>query len=528
MASRVLTITIANDFTRVCDITNTNQGKIQINRAISVPTPVMACEDGMLTNLPIMAKILRDILDENGLTTKNVIFCIHSTRIASKEVITPELKEKKFIEYINTNATEYFPVNIEEYVMAGNVIETMVEDGVKKQRAVVAIAPLNMVEAYYDLAELLELHIDAVDYLGNATLQFIRNEVSLIPNIVVQMTDDNTVLTIINRGVLQLMRTVPYGKSTIANALMDKEQMTFDEAMVALSEPKYALKSTFKTEDEVTASMKFLVNNVARVMDYYTTKNPLAPIEKLYIMVEGNQIHGADKLFANELGVQVEKLDPNGGSVNIISNEEVDLSLYIPTIGAAINPIGFISGKAKEKAKKEAANKYYRLAVLVAVFITVLLVVVPLIRFASKNSEKKDLNDSIKSLQSVKLTADNYYSLQDKINDANKYAALTESNNDTLGKFIAFLEEQQASDISITNFSSDNGLVSMSFTGASKNTVAQFILALKNNPVVSDVFVPSVSEAIDAFGQKTVSGTLSCVVAIDKTAEENNDAKEAE
>ena len=527
MASRVLTISIANDFTRICDISNTKQGKIQVNKAISVPTPAMACEDGMITNIPLMAKTLKDTLEEYGLMTKNVVFCIHSSRIASKEIITPDLKEKKFLGYINTNATEYFPVNIDEYVLSGRIIEHTVENGVKSLRAIVAIAPLNMVEAYYDMAELLELHVDAVDYLGNATLQYIRKEVSLVPNIVVQISDESTVLTIINRGVLQMMRTVPYGKATIANALMERDSMTYDEAIIALTDNKYAVKSTFRTEDEVTASLKYLVNNIARVMDYYTGKNPTAPIEKLYLMVEGTPVHGVHKLLANELGIQVEKLDPNVGSTLIQTLEEVDLSLYIPTIGASINPIGFISNNAKEKAKKEAVNKYYRLSVLVAILIAVVVVVIPLMKFASKNSEKKDLKKSITSLEGVRITADRYYLLQDKINDADKFKAMAKSNNDDLGKFIDFLEKNMPSDISVESFNVANGAATMSFSASSKLSCAQFLLTLKNNPAVTEVFEPTVSETMDALGNKTVTSSVTFIISLVEETEET-ETKEAE
>ena len=113
MASRVLTITIGNDNIKLCDVSYSAQKSIQVLAAVSVPTPASACEDGMVIDIPLMAKTIRETCDANGITTKNVIFCIQSARIASKEVTTPELKEAKLKQFITTNATEYFPVNIE-------------------------------------------------------------------------------------------------------------------------------------------------------------------------------------------------------------------------------------------------------------------------------------------------------------------------------------------------------------------------------------------------------------------------------
>ena len=114
-----------------------------------------------------------------------------------------------------------------------------------------------MVENYYALAEMLGFHVEAVDYTGNATLQFIRFQIDAKPSIVIQLSEDSTLVTILNRNVLQLMRTVPYGKSTIANALMEKREISYDEAMIAMTDTHNALKSSFGEGDYGVTIVEF-------------------------------------------------------------------------------------------------------------------------------------------------------------------------------------------------------------------------------------------------------------------------------
>lgn len=509
MASRVITIIIGNDVTKISDVAYSAQKSINVYAAAAVPTPASAVEDGMITDIPLMAKTIREAMDENGISGKNVIFSIQSSKVASKEVITPELKENKLRDFINTNATEYFPVNIEDYVITFSSLETILEEEVRKTRVMVAVAPVAMVEAYYAMAEMLDMHIEAIDYVGNSTLQFIRYQVSEVPSIVIQMTEENTFVTILNRNVLQLMRTVPYGKNTIANALMDKRDITYEEAITAMADTHNALKSSFEEGDYVTDSLKYLVNNISRVMDYYTSKNAEYPIEKAYILVEGSPVYGIEKLFSFELNITVEKLETV--QMAPTANAKItDMSTYIPNIGAVIAPVNFMPQSVLDKAKKSNSNKYFRIALLVSLLIALLLVSIPLMQYWSKTSDKSDLETRIKNIEYVQEIVDQYYIAKDKYLDAAAFDKLAFSNDDYLMDFIEYLESDMPSDISVTSMTVADGVVTMSLTARSKETIAAFVVALKDKTNIVSVYVPAISESVDSEGVITASCTMQC------------------
>ncbi len=510
MASRVITIIIGNDVTKISDVAYSAQKSINVYAAATVATPASAVEDGMITDIPLMAKTIKEAMDANGISGRNVIFSIQSSKVASKEVITPELKDNRLRDFINTNATEYFPVNIDDYVIAFSSLETILEENVRKLRVMVAVAPVTMVEAYYSLAEMLEMHIDAIDYVGNSTLQFIRYQVSEVPSIVIQMTEDNTFVTILNRNVLQLMRTVPYGKSTVANALVDKRDITYEEAIAAMADTHNALKGSFAEGDYVTDSLKYLVNNISRVMDYYTSKNADYPIEKAYILVEGSPVYGIEKLFSFELNITVEKLETM--QMAPASNAEItDMSTYIPNIGAVIAPVNFTPQSVLDKAKKSNSNKYFRVAVLVAILIALLLVSFPLMQYWSKSADKADLERRIKEIEYIQEVVDQYYIAKDKYSDAAAFDVMAFSNDDYLMDFIEYLESDMPSDISVASMTVANGAVTMSLTASSKETIAAFIVALNDKPNIGKVYVPAISESINSNGTITASCTMSCV-----------------
>lgn len=516
MTSRLLTITVGSDNTRICDVSLSAQKVVTVHSVLSIDTPEEAVDDGLIRNVPLLAQNIRAAMSEVKLVGKNVVFSIQSSRIANKEVVAPDLKPNKIKEYINANATEYFPVSIEDYIVTYQILESVMEDNQKKNRVMVAIAPSEVVDSYYELANELGMTVESVDYVGNSTLQVLKLQIKAKddkPSVVVQISEDHTVVTIIRNNVMQLMRTVPYGKSTVATALMEKRDITYEEAVEAMRDTRNVLKSSFDEGDYVTDSLKYLVNNISRIIDYYKSKNDVEAIDDAYLLTEGSPIYGIDALFSYELGIaNVTRLDTLV-SVNIaqsvlFSGDEP--SKYLPNIGAVINPVGFIPRAIAEKAKKEGSNKYFVLLILVAILASLVMITIPLVKYFDNVKERDDYQYKVDSLRYVEKIVNEYYDAKDKNTDMSNYDVMADSNNDYLGDFVAYLETYMPADISISSMSIRDGAVTMSFTASSKQSVASFIMALKKKPNISNVFVPSISESVDAYGVITVSSSLTC------------------
>lgn len=512
MASRVLTITIGNEVTRICDAAYSAQKTIMVYSAITIPTPAGAVEDGIIIDVGIMAKALQDALDENRIVTKDVIFTIQSTKIANKEVLVPDLKEPKLGNYIKTNATDYFPVNIDEYVMTYAPIEYVADENVKKIKMMMAVAPEDMIEPYYQIASMLSMHIEAVDYAANSTLQLLKDQIDEKPSIVIQVGDTSTGVTILNHGVLQLMRTVPYGRNTVASAFMEKRGITMDEAIRALTDPRNALKETFDEGDYLTDSLRYLVGNIGRIMDYYTGKNPEFPIEKAYVIVEGNALHGVGKLFSNELNMKVDKIETlkHVAPAQGFGVDMREMTAFVPNIGSMLKPVNFRPNSVIQKEKSAESGKRFRTMLLVAVLVSLLLLTIPLVGMFAKMSTRNDLQREVDSMKYIYDIVDQYYDSKDRFSDVANFAVNAYNNDDYFMNFMRYLETDMPSDISISSMSVSNGAVTMSFSAGSKETVAAFITILKSKPNIAGVSVPSLSESVDEMGVTTVSGSLSC------------------
>ena len=68
-------------------------------------------------------------------------FSISSPRLATKEVLIPNVKANKIEKIVQANATEYFPVNMDEYIIQHTVLQEIEDQGQKKLKIMVAAVP---------------------------------------------------------------------------------------------------------------------------------------------------------------------------------------------------------------------------------------------------------------------------------------------------------------------------------------------------------------------------------------------------
>lgn len=306
--NRTLSISINNEYIKICELSRKNNKLTTIHKAVTVPTPPRCYNDGTIRDRAELAKAIKVAIDSNRMESTKTIFSIASSKVATKEVIIPNVKNNKIADIIMTNASEYFPVNLDEYIINFEVLEKLeYENQDTKIKVLVMAMPEAMINAYYDLAGSLGLEVKAIDYVGNSTYQTLKLQVDNSPSIVIQVENDATIVNILDNNVLQLQRTIPYGKSVVVNALMDSMRIKYDPALKMLQEQQL-IHASFDG-DPVTESLNYLVTNVNRILDYYVTRNSNRPIEKAYIIGNATTMLGFKELFTNELKLPIESID---------------------------------------------------------------------------------------------------------------------------------------------------------------------------------------------------------------------------
>ena len=357
-SNKVLTIDITNESITIVEVTPSTKKQTNVHNALIFETPEDSYEDGNIKNAEKIAGAIKEQLDANGITNKSAIFVLTSTKVVNREVLIPEVKENKIKGIVSANASEYFPVNIEDYVISHSVLEHVVnEDKTKQIKLMVVAAPTSMVKGYYELGSMIGLSVQSIDYVGNAMLQLIKTQTSAtMTTMVIQLGSESTILNIVKGDALLLQRTVPYGTNAVVTEVMDEKGVDATTAMTMLQNDR--LITVDFDDNAATGAFRYLINNIGRVIDYYVTKNPDKPIDDVYLTGDGALIRGIDGLFKIQLNIQTKIMD---SLYNVKFDPKIDLKIYSPVylisaIGAAFEPMGFKPTEVKSKSSASNAD----------------------------------------------------------------------------------------------------------------------------------------------------------------------------
>lgn len=522
---KVLSIDITNESITIIELTASAKKQTYIHNVIIFETPEDAYEDGVIKEPDKIAAAIRDQLAARGISNRNAIFVLSSTKIVNREVVIPFVKENKIRGIINANSSEYFPVNIEDYVVSHSVLETVTDaEGNKQLRVLAVAAPSQMVKSYYDLGTRAGLNVVSLDYIGNAMLQLIKTQTTAsTTTMVIQLGSESTVLNIVQGDNLLLQRTVPHGTNPVVNVVMDEKGVDATTAMTLLQNDR--LITVDFDDNETTGAFRYLINNIGRVMDFYASKNPDKPIEDVFLTGDGALIRGIDGLFKVQLNVNTRIMD---SLYNIKFDPSIDLKVYNPVylvtpIGAAFAPMDFVPLDAA-KAKGDGSGNGAVIA-CAAVFAAAVIAaaIMAFMSIKAKNdaqSKKEQLEQDIARISDIEQVVNEMNAAQARYVDAATMYNTTYSLNENAREFISQLESKIPTNVIISSFTSSADSIVIPAVSTSWDGVADFIIQLKSIDCISDAYVSSITKTVSESGELTYNFAATAIYVDTRTAED--------
>lgn len=403
MADKVLSIEIGYSLTKVSEIERGKTAKIL--NSFTTPTPMNTIADGMINEAGTFVAALKEQLTEKKIRTRKVIFTIASSRIVTKEVTIPFVKENRIKDVVRANLSDYFPVEPSQYMFSHSIIgvvheksaaepeeqhldpkieaamaesEETDEKSKKKSkpakeakpslgkatgyRLMVLAAPKLLIDGYEKLAKNLGFELAGIDYNGNSVYQAAKDECKEGVELIIKIDERGSLLMVLDNGSIAFNRTIPYGIDEAIATLINTKELGFADNYanaIDLARRKTVILSNFKgeilatdsndSESEaifaekkmVTDSFTTLVGGILRVIDYYNSNHRDRHIQKAYLTGIGADFSGIGTLLSNELDIKVKNLI----HLPVIDMKRVfgdaTFGEFVAVIGAAIAPITF-------------------------------------------------------------------------------------------------------------------------------------------------------------------------------------------
>ena len=540
MAAKAIAIEIGYSLTKVCEV-DYKAKTHKIYKSFTVPNGAEVISDGALMVSPEYVETLRSALSANHVKGKQVVFTITSSKIASREVTIPYVKENRIADVVNANATDYFPVDLSQYQLAYTILGTIGETkGAQQYKLLVMAVPTALLSGYYELAKALKLEVAAIDYAGNSIFQVVKDECAKGRHIVVKIDERSSLVMAVENSVLSFTRSVSYGveeiMDTVMNTLCWGEVSSVEQAIRVLQrnecivpeedagDSESAEENAKSAKDSALEDMREavipLIGGITRVFDYYASRNSGAGIERILITGMGADFKGMDEMLSRETNMPVAILKEAAGW-NLMRNFKNEcFSEYIACVGAAVAPLGFKQEpekRSKGKAKKEAGEGGTNWAPLaytvfgVGLVAAAALVAVPMIGYAKLTKTNMELKAQAGSLEDIIPIYNEYVEVKAEHAMADAMYEATESRNESLEEFLGELEDKLPANVNVISFSSDAYEVSINMRVQTKDDAGAAVEQMRTfqSLIPERVTVASlVEEENEESGERVVNFTV--------------------
>jgi type IV pilus assembly protein PilM len=495
--AKLLTIEIGMSTTKMV-LMDYQAKKPKVYKCVEIPTPDNTIADGYIVseNIDLLKTTLKKALKNNRMHAKRVIFTVFSSKIITREIMLPAVKEHQINAVIESNITEYFPIELNDYKIAHIKIETFKKgENAGKHKVLVIAAEKILLEGYEKLASLLKLNLADIDYSGNSTFQAFKNSAGSSPIMVVKAETDIANIIILKEGKFLMQRTVNYNSGQL-----------------------------------LEGDLRTLSSTVARIIDFYASKYENEKIEKIYITGDGSVKQYLTEMIYSDTQIDTASLDVIRGIIPKRKVKKADLGVFACAIGCGMSSVGLDNEMEKKRHETNYAAASILMIILV-IAIGVSLVSSSMIPYSEALMEQKALETKRDTLEPAKEVYDQYNAMLGLIAKVRYGRALTLNSNDGIIDFLEELEKMLPSDVEVSDFSSDDSQCIITMRVDDKETAAGVINNLRTFESIDYLAVDSIVEetldnsAVDdglSSDNKIISFTVTATYKVETPVEPSN------
>ena len=529
MKEKLLCLELTSYEIKVCNIEYDKQ-KNHVKLLSHFNLPVASnITDSEILAIDELAYNLKEALQKNKITAKKCIVSINSKQILGRSLKVPYQKSsQQLLEVITAKveADDIFPaVDLKSSIITYSILNQIEEEvvdsesdedvkpkglqigGSKKPKLNVSynvmayVAPKKLIDDITDLIRACKLNLISIDYAGNSVYQFVRKNFSSGTYLAVHINDVNTIMTVIQDGVLVAQKIDEFSYNTIAKKLIERQDITgvktVKDALNYINDTNF-FDEDYKQSEDLTETqaddLYYLRKDIIEyTIDFFDIiKSYLASMRREYNISSIIYINNSatfpdlsDSIREN-VGSEITKIDEDyfGYKVSLLN-----------CICSCIAPINFNIEKTNQIEQNKLVKQYGVVALVVACWICVLYTGYNVYTLQSYKSKNTKLQAQIADAQEAQKIYQEYQNSVDNLDILNDFEA---ENSGVLSDIDLKMDDISscipAGKLYVTKFACTTETINMSVSADSKDSVSFFIENLEKLDYFEKIECSSISE----------------------------------
>ncbi|MFW6028620.1 MAG: pilus assembly protein PilM [Halanaerobiales bacterium] len=510
MASKFLTVDIGNDSIKIAEVSSKNE-KVQVYNAIKVDNPNSeSIEDGFIRNKEMLVHTIRTAINDAKIKSKKIVFSVTSSKIITREIVMPYVQPKKLGTIIKMNSREYFPVNINDYVIDHNIISTSEDKEQNQQRVLIIAAPNNLVAGYYELAEALSLKLQSIDFSGNSIIQLLKTQFYRGTNLFIELGSQSTLVTILTNGKFELQRHLPYGTAEVYSAVMNHFDVSYQEAVEMMKNKSFFsldVDSNPYLTGDITSAVNQIMGGVSRLLDYFSSRNKDSAINQIYLLGDGVKIYGLERYIGKFFNMSVEVVDRfysvNGSKVPGFSQDQI---YYSVCLGAALSTLNIMPESILNSGKGKKRTRIFVELVLLASVLSAFTLMIPKNQIDKLEKEKKSINQKIEAAKYIEEVMDEHNIVKNQLDNINELNSKAKNNSEYLLDVLNTMDEISPTHLYYLALRHTDESLELNGIANNKLAVAKYIQQIKTMDRFASIFVSDLSHEYEEISVRDIEG----------------------
>ncbi len=317
MGKRIVGVDFGHGVIRGVEVDNPDNQNARVIRSAEVTVPDGAIVNGEVREVHTVGAAIKRLWSAGGFKTKRVVLGMGNPRVLARDLTVPAMPPAQIKESLPFQVQDLLPVPVANAILDFYPVSTGTAESGPVVNGLLIAALKDVVMANISAVRLAGLETVAVDLIPFALTRLLSTGGPGETVAFVDVGATTTNVSIAVGGIPQFVRIIPAGGEDVTSALMERADLSRDQAeqaKVVLGIPLGQVDPDYRhIADIIVTEAGQLLTGLRNTLNYYASAHP-SPVTRIVITGGGAQLRGFANALSDMALVPAQLADPASDS----------------------------------------------------------------------------------------------------------------------------------------------------------------------------------------------------------------------